>query len=60
MYNFFLYWRIQTHQVKTDFKFEFTEEEQKKILNSFDEGLSLELIKKWEKMWKEIFVFMEN
>ncbi len=37
---------IKTHQVKTDFKFEFTEEEQKKILNSFDEGLSPELIKK--------------
>jgi len=37
---------IKTHQVKTDFNFEFTSEEQEKILSNFDEGLSPELIKK--------------
>lgn len=36
---------IKTHQVKTDFNFEFTDEEKEKILSSFDEGLSPELIK---------------
>ena len=52
---------IKTHQVKTDFNFEFTPEEQERILNSFDEGLSPELIKKMgEDVEKEIFVYLEN
>lgn len=38
--------KLKTHQIKTDFNFEFTEEEKLKILNSIDEGLSPELIKK--------------
>ncbi len=38
--------KIKTHQVKTDFNFEFTLEERERILNSFEEGLNLELIKK--------------
>lgn len=36
---------IKAHQVKTDFNFEFTSEEQQRILSSFDEGLNPELIK---------------
>ena len=40
---------IKTHQVKTDFNFEFNESEKQKILGSFDEGLSPELIKQMEK-----------
>jgi len=38
--------KLKTHQIKTDFNFEFTNEEKLKILNSIDEGLSPELIKK--------------
>ena len=41
--------KIKTHQVKTDFNFEFNEVEKKKILNSFDESISPELIKQMEK-----------
>lgn len=40
---------IKTHQVKTDFNFEFNELEKEKILGSFDEGLDTELIKEMEK-----------
>ena len=40
---------IKTHQVKTDFNFEFNESEKQKILGSFDEGLNPELIKQMEK-----------
>ena len=51
---------IKTHQVKTDFNFEFTPEEKEKILNSFDEGLSLELIKKMgEDVERNICIFGE-
>jgi superfamily II DNA or RNA helicase len=38
--------KIKPYQVKTDFNFEFTQEEREQILNSFDEGLNPELIKK--------------
>ena len=38
--------KLKTHQIKTDFNFEFTDEEKLKILNTIDEGLSPELIKK--------------
>jgi superfamily II DNA or RNA helicase len=38
--------KLKTHQIKTDFNFEFTDEEKLKILNTIDEGLSTELIKK--------------
>ena len=52
--------RIKTHQVKTDFNFEFTSEEKDKILNSFDEGLSAELIKKMgEDVERNICIFGE-
>ena len=51
---------IKTHQVKTDFNFEFTPEEQERILNSFDEGLSPELIKKMgEDVERNICIFGE-
>jgi superfamily II DNA or RNA helicase len=40
---------IKTHQIKTDFNFEFNDLEKQKILSSFDEGLSPELIKQMEK-----------
>lgn len=40
---------IKTHQIKTDFNFEFNDSEKQKILSSFDEGLSPELIKQMEK-----------
>ena len=40
---------IKTHQIKTDFNFEFNDLEKQKILSSFDEGLSSELIKQIEK-----------
>ncbi len=40
---------IKTHQVKTDFNFEFNESERQRILSSFDEGLNPELIKQMEK-----------
>jgi DNA repair protein RadD len=51
---------IKTHQVKTDFNFEFTTEEKERILNSFDEGLSLELIKKMgEDVERNICIFGE-
>lgn len=41
--------KIKTHQIKTDFNFEFNDSEKQKILNSFDEGLDLELINQMEK-----------
>ena len=51
---------IKTHQVKTDFNFEFTPEEQERILNSFEEGLSPELIKKMgEDVERNICIFGE-
>tara|TARA_A100001011_G_scaffold98655_1_gene103836 strand:+ start:2458 stop:4200 length:1743 start_codon:yes stop_codon:yes gene_type:complete len=51
---------IKTHQVKTDFNFEFTPEEQKRILSSFEEGLSPELIKKMgEDVERNICIFGE-
>lgn len=36
--------KIKTYQIKTDFNFEFTDEEKAKILSNFDEGLSQDLI----------------
>ena len=52
--------KIKTYQVKTDFNFEFTKEEQKKILNSFDEGLNPELIKKMgENIERNICIYGE-
>ena len=36
--------KIKTYQIKTDFNFEFTDEEKARILSSFDEGLSQDLI----------------
>lgn len=52
--------RIKTHQVKTDFNFEFTSEEQEKILNNFEEGLSAELISKMgEDVERNICIFGE-
>ena len=51
---------IKTHQVKTDFNFEFTPEEQERILSSFEEGLSPELIKKMgEDVERNICIFGE-
>jgi len=51
---------IKTHQVKTDFNFEFTSEEQEKILNNFEEGLSAELISKMgEDVERNICIFGE-
>tara|TARA_B100001057_G_scaffold244481_1_gene244774 strand:- start:2892 stop:4646 length:1755 start_codon:yes stop_codon:yes gene_type:complete len=51
---------IKTHQVKTDFNFEFTPVEQERILNSFEEGLSPELIKKMgEDVERNICIFGE-
>jgi len=51
---------IKTHQVKTDFDFEFTLEEQEKILNNFEEGLSAELITKMgEDVERNICIFGE-
>lgn len=51
---------IKTHQVKTDFNFEFTPEEQEKILSSFEEGLSPELIKRMgEHVERNICIFGE-
>jgi len=51
---------IKTHQVKTDFNFEFTPEEQEKILSSFEEGLSPELIKRMgEDVERNICIFGE-
>ena len=52
--------QIKTHQVKTDFNFEFTSEEQEKILNNFEEGLSAELISKMgEDVERNICIFGE-
>ena len=51
---------IKTHQVKTDFNFEFTPEEQERILNSFEEGLSPKLIKQMgEDVERNICIFGE-
>ena len=51
---------LKTHQVKTDFNFEFTPEEQERILSSFDEGLSPELIKRMgEDVERNICIFGE-
>ena len=51
---------IKTHQVKTDFNFEFTPEEKEKILNSFDEGLNQELVTKMgEDVERNICIFGE-
>lgn len=51
---------IKTLQVKTDFNFEFTTDEKEKILSSFDEGLSPELIKKMgEDVERNICIFGE-
>lgn len=51
---------IKTLQVKTDFNFEFTIDEKEKILSSFDEGLSPELIKKMgEDVERNICIFGE-
>ena len=51
---------IKTLQVKTDFDFEFTTEEKEKILSTFDEGLSPELIKKMgEDVERNICIFGE-
>ena len=36
--------KIKTYQIKTDFNFEFTDEEKARILSSFNEGLSQDLI----------------
>jgi len=41
--------KLKTHQVKTNFNFEFTSQEKEKILETFDEGLSQDLIKKMGK-----------
>jgi len=41
--------KLKTHQVKTDFSIEFTAQEKEKILETFDEGLSQDLIKKMGK-----------
>jgi superfamily II DNA or RNA helicase len=52
--------KIKAHQVKTDFNFEFTEEEKSKILNSFDEGLNPELIKEMgENVERNICIYGE-
>jgi len=51
---------IKTLQVKTNFDFEFTTDEKEKILSSFDEGLSPELIKKMgEDVERNICIFGE-
>jgi DNA repair protein RadD len=51
---------IKAHQVKTDFNFEFTTEEKVKILNSFEEGLSPQLIKQMgEDIERNICIFGE-
>jgi superfamily II DNA or RNA helicase len=52
--------KLKTHQIKTDFNFEFTDEEKFKILNAIDEGLSPELIKKMgEDVERNICIFGE-